>query len=152
MNNEEKIELLKYNITRFDHYYASVNFKSSFLVLANISLLSFLFMNKQNIYSVFMIVGSLLSIISLILILLAINPYLKGNNNFTSNIFFGEIANKKNFKVDIDNLEKNTYINDLITQNKYLADGLKNKFELLNKATWFFIGNIAIFLLIIITS
>ena len=40
--NSQKIELLKYNISRFDHYYASVNFKSSFLVVGNITILGFL--------------------------------------------------------------------------------------------------------------
>lgn len=150
MENEKKIELLKYNISRFDHYYASVNFKSSFLVLGNISLLSFLLVNKININSFFIIFCSVLSGISLVCTLLAIAPYLKGNTNVKSNIFFGEIANKSDFKKDIANLSEDNYLEDLIEQNKYLSDGLKNKFELLNKATWFFIFNIVAFLFILI--
>ncbi|MCT7501635.1 hypothetical protein CRU86_00625 [Aliarcobacter skirrowii] len=150
MKNEEKIELLKFNISRFDHYYASVNFKSSFLVLGNLSLFSFLFINKSNIHELFIILSSLLSVLSLVFTLLAIAPYLKGNVNYKSNIFFGEIANKIDFKKDIENLQEKEYLDDLIDQNKYLSNGLKNKFELLNKATWFFIFNIILFLFTII--
>ncbi|WP_419333369.1 Pycsar system effector family protein [Aliarcobacter butzleri] len=150
MKNEEKIQLLKFNISRFDHYYASVNFKSSFLVLGNLSLFSFLFLNKTGVNGVCIILSSVLSVLSLVFTLLAIAPYLKGNINYRSNIFFGEIANKTDFKNDIENLQEKDYLDDLIEQNKYLSIGLKNKFELLNKATWFFIFNIIVFLFTII--
>lgn len=150
MKNEEKIQLLKFNISRFDHYYASVNFKSSFLVLGNLSLFSFLFLNKTDIHGFLIILSSLLSVLSLVSTLLAIAPYLKGNSSYQSNVFFGEIANKTDFKKDIENLLEEDYLNDLIEQNKYLSIGLKNKFELLNKATWFFIFNIIVFLFTII--
>ncbi len=150
MKNEEKIQLLKFNISRFDHYYASVNFKSSFLVLGNLSLFSFLFLNKTGVNGVCIILSSVLSVLSLVFTLLAIAPYLKGNINYRSNIFFGEIANKTDFKNDIENLQEKDYLDDLVEQNKYLSIGLKNKFELLNKATWFFIFNIIVFLFTII--
>lgn len=150
MENEKKIELLKYNISRFDHYYASVNFKSSFLVLGNLSLVSFLFVNKIEINIFLIIICTLLAVISLVCTLLAIAPYLESNKKNRSNIFFGEIANKLNFKKDIEDLKIDDYLDDLIEQNKYLAHGLKNKFELLNKATWFFIINIIVFLFIVI--
>ena len=42
LTKTEKIDMLKYNISRYDHYFASVNFKSSFLVLGNITILAHL--------------------------------------------------------------------------------------------------------------
>lgn len=85
--------MLKYNISRFDHYYASINFKSSFLVIGNINILGFFLSStsKVNIY-VFGI-HILLLTVSLIFVLLAIRPYLKNYEEKESLIFFNDISN-----------------------------------------------------------
>jgi len=145
---DEKIELLKYNISRFDHYYASVNFKSSFLVVGNITILGFLLNNKIDFcifdILIFLILGSLF------FVLLAIKPYLKPYQGSNSILFFNDIANNEHiFKNKIKNLSKNEYILDLQEQTFILSMGLKNKFSHLNKATILFIVNIILFLIII---
>ena len=150
MNNTDKIELLKYNISRFDHYYASTNFKASLFMIGNITILGFLLTNKDKINEVAMLVSFLLVVITLVFVLLAIRPYLETYKGSKGNIFFGDISNNQEFKNNIETLEDTEYLQDLINQNKILADGLYSKFNLLNLATIFFIINIIFYLFIII--
>jgi hypothetical protein len=141
---EQKLEMLKYNISRFDHYYASVNFKSSFLVLGNITILGFLLtsincINKYILYCHLLLISS-----SLVFVLLAIKPYLISYNKSNSLIFFNDIANMKDFifKYRITFLSQEEYLNDLEEQTFILASGLKIKFLYLNISTITFIINI----------
>lgn len=142
MNNKDSIDLLKHNIGRFDHYYASVNFKSSFLVIGNITLMIFIFSEKlisKN--SVFFHISILSGFISLLFVLFAIKPYLKSEKNKNSLIYYGDIASKElsSYKEQVINLKELKYKQDLINQVYFLAKGLKSKFRLLNWATLFFI-------------
>ncbi|HIP27252.1 MAG TPA: hypothetical protein EYG80_06320 [Flavobacteriaceae bacterium] len=151
LTDDKKIELLKYNISRFDHYYASVNFKSSFLVVGNITILGFLMNNE--VHSILFCILLTSITFSLICVLLAIKPYLKPYQGSNSILFFNDIANNVAiFKNKIRTLSNSEYILDLEEQNFILAEGLKNKFSYLNKATIIFIINIIIFFLIILTS
>ncbi len=147
MNETEKIDMLKYNISRFDHYFASVNFKSSFLVLGNITILGFVLSNRahMNHYVFYIIV--LLIASSLIAVLLAIKPYLKQYDGRTSVLFFNDIANisDNEYREKVSTLLKSEYIQDLEEQVHVLAKGLKRKFLYLNIATITFIFTIAIF-------
>lgn len=147
MKNEQKVEMLKYNISRFDHYYASVNFKSSFLVIGNITLLGFL-LSTQNCISVYLILGHIsLTTLSLIFVLLAIKPYLKSYDKSTSLIFFNDITNMKGdeFKDKINTFTEENYLTDLKEQVYALSKGLEKKFSNLNKSTIFFICNIILY-------
>jgi len=151
IDNNQKIELLKYNISRFDHYYASVNFKSSFLVLGNITILGFLM--KNEVHSIFFNILLILITFSLIFVLLAIKPYLKPYQGSSSILFFNDIAsNESIFTNKLKKLSQEEYILDLKEQTITLAKGLKVKFSYLNKATIIFMINIIIFFLIILTS
>ena len=147
MNETEKIEMLKYNISRFDHYFASVNFKSSFLVLGNITIIGFVLSNwgHMNHYVFYVIV--LLIASSLIAVLLAIKPYLKRYDGRTSVLFFNDIANisDNEYREKVSTLLKSEYIQDLEEQVHVLAKGLQRKFFYLNIATITFIFTIAIF-------
>ena len=147
MNETEKIDMLKYNISRFDHYFASVNFKSSFLVLGNITILGFALSNRAHMhhyifYSIVLLIAS-----SLIAVLLAIKPYLKRHDGRTSVLFFNDIANisDNEYREKVSTLLKSEYIRDLEEQVHVLAKGLKRKFLYLNIATITFIFTIAIF-------
>lgn len=153
MENEKKIELLKYNISRFDHYYASVNFKSSLFIVASITLLGFLYSN-DSIGAFPLTVTTFLTALTIIFVLLAIKPYLKSYNEKDSVIFFGDITNQTNevFKEKISDIDESKYIDDLVNQNKILASGLKDKFDNLNKATIIFIVNIVIYFFAMILS
>jgi len=147
MNETEKIDMLKYNISRFDHYFASVNFKSSFLVLGNITILGFVLSKRVQMdpYIFYIIVLSITS--SLIAVLFAIKPYLKRYNGRTSVLFFNDIANVSDYEYreKINALLKSEYILDLEGQVHVLAKGLKRKFLYLNIATATFIFTIVIF-------
>lgn len=147
LKSKQKIEMLKYNISRFDHYYASVNFKSSFLVIGNITLLGFLFTTLSDINICLFIAHVLVTILSLIFVLLAIKPYLKSYDKNTSLIFFNDIANMKGdeFKDKINTLTEESYVTDLKEQVYALSKGLEKKFSNLNKSTIFFICNIFLY-------
>ncbi len=147
LESKQKIEMLKYNISRFDHYYASVNFKSSFLVIGNITLLGFLFTTLSDINICLFIAHVLVTILSLIFVLLAIKPYLKSYDKNTSLIFFNDIANMKGdeFKDKINTLTEESYVTDLKEQVYALSKGLEKKFSNLNKSTIFFICNIFLY-------
>lgn len=147
MDSEKTIELLKYNISRFDHYYASINFKSSFLIIGNITIIGFLFNIKSQISnSIFYIHISLITV-SLLFVLLAVKPYLKGFKLSNSVVFFGDISNMQDesFKDKTLNISEQLYIKDLQEQNIVLAKGLKRKFDYLNVSTIFFILNMLLF-------
>jgi hypothetical protein len=147
---DEKIEMLKYNISRFDHYYASVNFKSSFLVIGNITILGFILNNTSKINTYVFGGHIILLTVSLIFVLLAIRPYLKSYEGKNSLIFFNDVSNMENciYKSKVNFLSKENYIKDLKEQNLILVDGLKRKFDYLNKSTIAFIINIVLFFVI----
>lgn len=144
---EQKTEMLKYNISRFDHYYASVNFKSSFLVIGNITILGFLLTSAKKINEYIFYNHMLLITASLIFVLLAIKPYLKSYKQNNSLVFFNDIANMKDFmfKYKINYLSQENYQDDLQQQTYALAKGLKTKFLYLNISTIAFIINIILF-------
>ena len=141
LNEKEKIDVLKYNISRFDHYYASVNFKSSFLVLGNITILGLVSVNEDKLGGYIIFVLYLLIASTLISVLLAIRPYLKSNKIDKSIISFDEIANstKNEYITKIKLLTQKKYIKDLNEQTYFLAKGLQRKFFYLNIATGSFI-------------
>lgn len=149
MKNDEKIELLKYNISRFDHYYASVNFKSSFLIIANITIIGFLFSigKIDSEKSLLLTISALVSIGTIFFVLLAIKPYLETYKDKNSLIFYGDISNSNICELSqkLENFKEGNYIEDLTKQNYFLAKGLKFKFDMLNVATIIFIINIIIY-------
>ncbi len=149
LSENEKIDVLKYNISRYDHYYASVNFKSSFLVLGNITILGFVLSSKTQINNYFFYALVLLIASSLISILLAIKPYLKKYNEKASIIFFNDISNStyQEYQNKINKLSQKEYIEDLEKQTYILSKGLSKKFSYLNIATFTFIFTIILFFL-----
>lgn len=147
MNENDKITLLKYNISRFDHYYTSINFKSSFLILSNVTILGFVFSRSSSENAIFLILSALLAGFSIFFVLLAIKPFLKSYTGKNSILFFGDIKNQgDDFKMKIQNMTELNYVDDLINQNMILAQGLKYKFEMLNYGTIVFIIHIILFL------
>ena len=151
LNEKEKIDVLKYNISRFDHYYASVNFKSSFLVLGNITILGLVSVNEDKLGGYIIFVLYLLIASTLISVLLAIRPYLKSNKIDKSIISFDEIANstKNEYITKIKLLTQRKYIKDLNEQTYFLAKGLQRKFLYLNIATFSFIFTVLILFILI---
>jgi hypothetical protein len=147
LTETEKVDMLKYNISRYDHYFASVNFKSSFLVLGNITILGFVLSNRTHIHDYIFYVLVLLIASSLITVLLAIKPYLKRYEGKASVVFFNDIANisMDSYRKNMSKLLQSDYRKDLEEQVYILAKGLTRKFLYLNIATITFICTIAIF-------
>ncbi len=147
LTETEKIDMLKYNISRYDHYFASVNFKSSFLVLGNITILGFVLSNRIDINNYTFYVLVLLIASSLIAVLLAIKPYLKRYDGKASVVFFNDIANISStaYHEKMSKLSRDEYIRDLEEQVLTLTKGLTRKFFYLNIATITFICTIAVF-------
>jgi len=144
LNEKEKIDVLKYNISRFDHYYASVNFKSSFLVVGSITILGVFLANQDKFNNYLFYIHLLLISTTLLFVLLAIKPYLKSTKVGKSIIFFEEVSNvtKKEYIQKIKLLTQREYIKDLNEQTYFLAKGLHKKFLYLNIATVSFIFTI----------
>ncbi len=147
LTETEKIDMLKYNISRYDHYFASVNFKSSFLVLGNITILGFVLSNRTHINDYTFYVLVLLIASSLITVLLAIKPYIKRYDGKASVVFFNDIANISStaYREKMSKLSQDEYIRDLEEQVLALTKGLTRKFLYLNIATITFICTIAVF-------
>jgi hypothetical protein len=147
LTETEKVDMLKYNISRYDHYFASVNFKSSFLVLGNITILGFVLSNRTHIHDYIFYALVLLIASSLITVLLAIKPYLKRYEGKASVVFFNDIANisMDSYRKNMSKLLQSDYRKDLEEQVYILAKGLTRKFLYLNIATITFICTIAIF-------
>lgn len=152
MEQQEKIEQLKYNINRFDHYYGTINFKGNFLLGFNTFVIGFFLLNGNKILSqvllsdnlcirvLFVVFFTLLfisSFVSSCFIVWATFPYTKGMKK-KSLLLYKDIKDMdmEELESKYENLSKDIQISDLISQNKALADGLVKKFNRLKIATW----------------
>lgn len=150
MTATEKCETLKYIISRYDHYYDSVNNKGNVYLTVNLFILgsviasyytlssSWVLNNASHITAVILII---LNLTSVYYTLTAIRPHLntKNDNHTGSLIYFGDVADyhKGQHIERWDNLAIDGLYNDLRTQVHLLAAGLSMKFQNLRKATLF---------------
>lgn len=160
MNIKSKCEELKFNISRYDHYYDSINNKGNVYLTINIFILGgvisscYILLPSQefNICTyLFLVLTIFFNICSSIFTLKAIKPHLSESNpNPTSLIFFNDVAeySTKNHQKLWNDLSAFNWYKDLTNQNQLLAKGLKLKFNNLAIATNFIIVQIssAIFL------
>lgn len=148
MNNKEKYEHAGFMINRFDHYNDSVNNKGAFYIGLNTFLLGGLCVGFVSLYDklekpfylwVLLIAFALCSIASIILTIIAINPYLASGNELSRNrslIFFGSIAEykKDNYMQAFKQQEDERSLDDMITQVWLLSKGLTKKYRRLKWA------------------
>lgn len=163
MEKKEKIEHLKFIVGRYDHYYDSVNNKGNVYLTLNTFLLggmvtgfySYINNNVITVTSCLMILMALAIILNLVSIssaLWAIKPYInkpKDNEN-GSLMFFGDVAHYpyniyQKLLTELDD-EKNYA--DFVKQTHLLALGLKSKFTLLKRSTYFLGGQILLLTII----
>lgn len=158
---EKKIELLKFIIGRYDHYYDSVNNKANLYLALNTFLLGGLAtvyygLGQQAGISrpcfILMTIMLILNVWSITVALMATKPY---NNTVTDNkdgslIYFGDVADypaNMHEKLFNDYNEDRQY-KDLVTQTHLLAIGLKRKFKFMGTATYLLAGQILLTLII----
>jgi len=148
MDRKEKMEHLKFLINRYDHYYDSMHNKGNFYLSLNTFLLGGIvtgfFMFKATFPSnklllILMIITVVLNLLSLLTALASIKPYLnKAKQNLNGSlIYFGDIANYQylHFNKLVNEMNYETYFEDLTKQTHLLAIGLNNKYNLLYWST-----------------
>ena len=141
-----KIETQKYIINRLDNYIESSQNKSNLYLALNtiilggvITLISTKVDSLSCILNLLLGAISILSLISIIQTLRAINPYLKKSLNKTKSIFFfKDIAecSIKDYQESVLEKSKKGLIQDLAGQSHILAKGLTNKYNILMISGW----------------
>jgi hypothetical protein len=149
-------DILKFIIQRFDSYYNASNTKGSFFMGFSTFLCGALIASYKNLvtlidpnrhsavtmFNVLTIILIFLCLVSIIIVCIAIKPYLSSGNSskekYHSMIFFGSIS-----EYDIEDFAKKakTYTQeelqeDLSKQACILAKGLSKKYNLLFWASW----------------
>ncbi len=139
-----KIELLKKNIERFDHYISTTNAKSSIILAFNGLLVGSIFLKYDVLIELFekttwsfylaIILLSFLEISSIFSIYFAfrvINPFLKSGHSegYKSILFFKSISKMgyDEYNRMIDNIKNEDFIQDLKKQSYQLALGMTMK-------------------------
>lgn len=145
MENIDKIENLKFIISRYDNYIESSHTKSNVYLSLNtavfagvITLISTLKIETLNTFLTYtLLVIAFLNVLSIIIILGAIKPNLLSGKK--SIIFFGDVANSNidDFLDKIQKIKNEKFVIDLSNQTHYLAKIVTEKFEKIN---W--VGNI----------
>lgn len=143
------IEHLQFTISRFDHYYDSINNKGNLFLGVNIFLITGLFAAiaalptylKNEGAALFCIALMLsLNIVSLIYTLLSLQPYARTCGS--SLVYFGDICQRDlaTFQRDFNAQTDDQHMDDLTQQVYYLSRGLQKKFQSLSIAgTLFFV-------------
>lgn len=153
MSKEEKIEMLRHTMGRYDHYYDSINNKGNLFLMLNTFLLGGIITGyysikdtvELDIYTVLFILSALiLCIASIVYTLWAIIPYLskQADSINGSAIYFGNVSNLSflSFKVMYDEMTDEKMYEDYVQQTHLLAIGLQKKFYRLQTATYLLAG------------
>lgn len=167
--NNIKIELLKMNIERFDHYIATTNAKSSIILAFNgliigTILLKYdvfirLFLNPPWCLYIAVFLISLLGISSTISIIHAfrvVNPFLESGkitNEYNSILFFKSISEMKyeDYERKIEKCNFGNLMEDLKRQSYQLALGMSQKSEdTKNSITCIYVSLVIIIILLIL--
>jgi hypothetical protein len=149
MKVNESLEQLKFAISRYDHYYDSVNNKGNLYLTINTFILGGSLTGYYSIHEQVCIEGFCYAlfwillfscIISISLTLFAIKPYLnsKLDNTEGSLLYFGDVSllKFKEFENRIQTLTEEKQITDFTKQTYLLAIGLRRKFRLLKWSTY----------------
>lgn len=163
------IENQKYIISRFDHYYDSVNNKGNFLITFQSFLIGAVILGNrklddlvddnawQFVFNGLAIIITILALWAIYFLLRAILPYTKSgstvSNAYKSVIFFNSIesfADQAAYDTNIKNISDVDFSKDLSYQTYNLACGLATKFRKLNVAINFMYWELGVLLLMIL--
>jgi hypothetical protein len=137
---KEKIEHLKFIIDRYDTYIESTQSKSNMYLALNTAILGGIItlLTASGLTGIspaviaILGVAALLSLVSLVITLWAITPYLKSaSDKNNSVIFFQEVADSKyeHYHDRVDDISEKKLFGDLTCQAYSLATGLKKKYQ-----------------------
>lgn len=149
MTPQEQIELMKFNISRYDHYYDSVNNKANFWLAFNSfaigavlstynALWALVPAAKQENFSYGVLIFTLLSIIASILILIASFPHLNTNRRMSqrkrSLLYFEDVSamESDDYQTQLDKADLIRQNLDFTNQAHNLALGLRRKYTILS--------------------
>lgn len=157
MNTKDKVEELKFIVTRFDHYYDSINNKANLYLSINTfffggALVGYNSLDKVHHFNSWIVVIILIpfllsNIISFSFTLSAIRPFTRKHFTKNSMLFFGDVSRmpESKWQAGWESMSHDTWEDDLKCQTQLLAIGLQRKFENLSCATSFLAIQIAIF-------
>ncbi|MEC5172180.1 Pycsar system effector family protein [Chryseobacterium nepalense] len=150
---EEKIEILKHTIDRYDHYFDSINNKGNLFLTLNTFLLGGMITGyysiKDNIIGqndiiFFVWIALILCLLSIGATLLAIIPYVNKQADCVNGsvLNFNNVANLSyaSFKRMYEDLTELKKYEDYVEQSYLLAKGLQKKFSKLKTATYLLAG------------
>lgn len=165
MSSKDKVDILKYSVSRFDAYAQAVNSKialyitlNTFILTASIagarSIIS-QFGNNTNLPILFLTLVVVMSAVSIFCTIKASIPYL--NTDSDTIFYFGYIAclSSRDYQAKIDALDFDKTVDDLSCQARTIAIGLRNKFSSLKIAGYILLADfscIAILSLLLITK
>ena len=146
MKTEAKIIELKAAISRYDHYYANMNSKSSLYLSINTALsgLLLVYWHEQHyvwfsepLPLIMLTITVLSNITGLVFNLWVMKPYLKESKR-KSVISFVSVSLRTHDQLtkDWDGLTEDSLYVDYLNQYELLAKGLRSKYRLLSFATW----------------
>jgi hypothetical protein len=149
MTQREQIDLMKFNISRYDHYYDSVNNKANFwlafnsfaigAVLASYSTAKELVvLENRGMFSCGVAVFTILSVFACILIMVASSPHLNARrraaNATRSLLYFDDVAamDVVDYRNELDSADIVRETSDMTGQAHSLAMGLARKYKILS--------------------
>lgn len=153
MDRNQKYGHAQFIIDRYDHYNDSVNNKGAFYIALNTFLLGGLCVGFINLYKevdqtnylwTLIIIFGLCSVLSTVLTIIAINPFLVSGNKDSkrrSLIFFGSVSEyqRENYLKAFLDQDEDRMTDDTINQAWLLAKGLTGKYQRLKIAGWLLI-------------
>lgn len=146
MDKNDKIENLRYTLSRFDHYNEGANSKGNFILAYSVFLLGFAVANFEEIRAINNEAYPQLTLILLIALVVfvlisigfaisAVFPFLKNNNSsskkYHSLIFFNSISEmqESEFMEKVKSQKTKDVIKDMSRQAHVVALGLKYKYK-----------------------
>jgi hypothetical protein len=149
IDTKEKMEILKFNIGRYDHYYDAINNKGNvylalmtFLLGGNVT--AFFTVNNEasrgTLEWVLFALIVALQLAGIALTLLSLKPYLKSGAQWPggSLFFFSDVSDMTldEYSTQLDGSTSDSVYGDATRQTHQLATGLCYKYTLLNRATY----------------
>lgn len=149
MTIKDKNEELKFIVSRYDHFYDSINNKGNLYLTINTFILAgtitgFYALDQDFHFGdgvLFLVFIPVLAsnLVSLLLTLLAIKPFARRVKRGQSVMFFGDVSRRTRatWKAQWDNLREDIFHTELLDQSHQLSIGLTTKFKRLGWATLF---------------
>lgn len=164
---DEKLETLKFILTRLDSYIESSQNKSNLYLALNTIILGGIItiisalkdLNCDWLLNLLLLLIAIASVVSIIITLLAINPYVRSSDDKKRSIFFfKDIASNvscSNYETSLNKTIDHNLVEDLTSQVYSIAKGLNSKYQKLRLVGYIIAGEfilLAIWVLILLIT